>query len=435
MKKITLMSVLVMLCLLMKAQQPPDIKPLTIGDTVPDITITNVYNYPSSKIRLSDLKGKLVILDFWATWCSSCIAGFPHADSLQEEYKNEIQIFLVNSKPTGDNADKINLFFKKRETRTGLKNSLPIITSDTILYKYFPHRFIPHYVWIDQEGHLLATTSPLELNRSNIAAAIERKDFSGHIKRDETNFNRKKPPFWNGNGQATDNLVYRSLLTGYTEGWHGAGRRINEAGLNIGVYVFNVTALDLFKSAFQNESDPYFINNRIVLEVMHPEIFSNSFYNDTSKYSHSYCYDLTIPPSTEREMYQNMREDLERIFKVTAVIEKRQLPCIVLNASPEIGKAIARENIPKLVDIEKETLHKFIHNYPVASAVQLLNSFSSLPIIDESDLQANISLELPYNLSDTKAIIESLTNAGFKIKEETRLIDVTVLKDLHSLPG
>ena len=54
-----------------------EIKPLKIGDKVPDIEFKNIINYKSKTARLSDFKGKLVILDFWGTWCTSCIAAFP----------------------------------------------------------------------------------------------------------------------------------------------------------------------------------------------------------------------------------------------------------------------------------------------------------------------------------------------------------------------
>ena len=419
------------LVLTANAQQYQNIiKPLAIGDQVPEIEFSDISNFEYPTAKLSNFKGKLVILDFWATWCSSCIAGFPHDDSLQQEFKNDIRIFLVNSKPTGDDMAKITSFFKKREARTGLINNLPLITADTVLYKYFPHSAIPHYVWISQTGHFIAATSSLEVNSKNIRNALTGQGFSVHLKNDKNNFDREKPPFWNGNGNARDNLIYRSLLTGYTEGWYGAGKRINNQGLTTGLCIFNVSLLDLFKSAFENEKTPYFINNRIIFQIKNPAAFRQSFYNDTSKYSHTYCYDITLPPSTDEKAYRYMREDLERIFKVTAVIEKRKLPCIVLKASPQIQKALAKKNTPRLVDVEKETLHKFIHNTPIVFAIQLLNSYSPLPIIDESNLNANISIELPYDLSDTKALMQSLTNAGFNVKEEQRLIDVTVLKDV-----
>lgn len=46
---------------------------LTVGDVMPDITFNNLVNYKSSSAKLSDFKGKLVILDFWATTCLSLI--------------------------------------------------------------------------------------------------------------------------------------------------------------------------------------------------------------------------------------------------------------------------------------------------------------------------------------------------------------------------
>ena len=65
-----IIGVMVILLPILSGAQSQPVKALKIGDTVPDITITSVYNYPASTIHLSDLKGKLVILDFWATWCS-----------------------------------------------------------------------------------------------------------------------------------------------------------------------------------------------------------------------------------------------------------------------------------------------------------------------------------------------------------------------------
>lgn len=62
--------------------QSTSILPLTIGDKVPDIVLNHVINYKAGDIKLSDFKGKLVILDFWSSWCGACIALFPHMDSL-----------------------------------------------------------------------------------------------------------------------------------------------------------------------------------------------------------------------------------------------------------------------------------------------------------------------------------------------------------------
>src|ERR1700744_4307849 len=79
---------------------------IKIGDRMPDMIIWPVINYSSKSLRISDFKGKLVILDFWATWCTSCLAHFPIADSLQREFKNDLQILLVDALNTRDTREK-----------------------------------------------------------------------------------------------------------------------------------------------------------------------------------------------------------------------------------------------------------------------------------------------------------------------------------------
>jgi thiol-disulfide isomerase/thioredoxin len=55
--------------------------------------------YSSGNVkRLSDLKGKVVILDFWAVWCSPCIGSFPNVRKLEERYRNyPVEIIGVTS--------------------------------------------------------------------------------------------------------------------------------------------------------------------------------------------------------------------------------------------------------------------------------------------------------------------------------------------------
>src|SRR5690348_7254234 len=93
-----------------------DIRELRIGDKVPDIEFALV-NYPTQKARLSDFAGKLIILDFWATWCTGCLHNFPKMDSLQKEFKGKLQVILVNKKSTGDDYLKVERFYEKWKVR------------------------------------------------------------------------------------------------------------------------------------------------------------------------------------------------------------------------------------------------------------------------------------------------------------------------------
>jgi thiol-disulfide isomerase/thioredoxin len=57
------------------------------GKAPPALQVTNWIN--SEGMKLADLKGKVVLLDFWATWCGPCIAAIPHTNELADKHRDK----------------------------------------------------------------------------------------------------------------------------------------------------------------------------------------------------------------------------------------------------------------------------------------------------------------------------------------------------------
>jgi peroxiredoxin len=66
--------------------------PSLVGRTAPDFTVQDA----DRKVTLHDLRGKTVVLNFWATWCPPCVEEMPSLVKMQAELKNRVVVLAVS---------------------------------------------------------------------------------------------------------------------------------------------------------------------------------------------------------------------------------------------------------------------------------------------------------------------------------------------------
>lgn len=412
------------------AQSPSQqVQPLKIGDALPGITINKLYNYPAGTVSLSAFRGKLLILDFWSTWCASCIELFPKMHRLQTEFGKRLQVLLVNTWP-GDDIKKVKPFFEKRKGMTGEGITLPYSLQQTALVKYFPFKYVPHYVWIDAGGKLIAITSQFEVTRENIAAVLAGHTINLHVKNDQLEFDNQQPLFLNDNGGNGNSFLYRSIFTGYQEGLgntSGVDRDSNKMITRF--YMLNTTRKMLLATAYKGRLNlPV---NRILVEAADKEGYRYYPEEDTLLYANSYCYEIMLPPATIEELLEYLQQDMYRLLRVSVKNEERWMPCMVLKQRDEPACMLTEGGVPAF-ETGREHPRSFIRNQPLDILTDLVNNLPAmrdLPVINETGITGNIDIALPAGFRDMgqTELLAFLEKTGFVLEKAVRKIKVAVI--------
>ena len=129
------------------ALEKPDIKNLILIKN-PKIYKDVIFKDINQKnVDLEDFKGKLLILNFWATWCAPCKEEMPSLDNLQTNIDlNNLKIFSINIGQ--ENLTKSELFFKK----LNIENLDIYLDPPITLAKKFSLRGVPTTIFFNKEG-------------------------------------------------------------------------------------------------------------------------------------------------------------------------------------------------------------------------------------------------------------------------------------------
>ena len=406
------------------------ITPLKIGDKIPDelwemkFPVVSADYDDVQHLKLGDYRDKLIILDFWATWCAPCISSLHKLDTLQKEFADDLLVF-----PTSYEAkDRVRKFFVDKGW------GLPTAFDETYLKKYFPHRSIPHQVWL-KDGEVMAIAGPEYASRGNILTIIKGDRVKMLAKEEDVDFDPEN--IIEGD---KSNIIFQSAFTKRANVRSGGVRPRQD-----GLVIYNTDIHGMIREAYSPFMFPAYFDNRVIWEVSDSIRYKLKFPKELNRNgdykidslrkqwldAYTYCYVLSIPYDLPYErIYDVYRRGLDEFlavnFNCELVFEEREVPSLVLRPAempPQPKKPDA-----ELGDVETEVLksHKVLYRY-----LNRLFKDDPRPVIQATGLSSEGEIIIPSETADIGTLNIYLARYGVEIVQHKTAIKMLIVKELN----
>ena len=119
------------------------------GQLAPDFEISD---FDGSRHTLSDFRGQVVYVNFWATWCGPCLIEMPDIAALQEEFGDDLAIITVNRRETLDAAQAYFENLPLLDGGTGVSFTVDGMDPDDTLFDLYSALAMPSSFFVDPDG-------------------------------------------------------------------------------------------------------------------------------------------------------------------------------------------------------------------------------------------------------------------------------------------
>jgi uncharacterized protein (TIGR03435 family) len=371
------------------------------GDQVPEISFNQMLNAPVKSAKLSSLKGKVVFIEFWATWCSPCVSAMPHLQALQKKFKNQLQVITV----TRETDKRVSLFLKAMPA-----NLWFAIDNGNQLDSLFPHRTIPHSVLIDADGKLVANTSPDQVTEEVIAKLLKKEPVNLVAKVDNMSKDFVKDYFF-----AADTVKSRLMIQPEIKGGPGMSQTHlnNPAFAGRRITMINMTLESMYRMAYGNM--PY---GRTIDRT------------EKSKANQSEMFCLDLITETPAQLLPTLQKELLKRFELQAKLTRVVKPVYLL-------KVEDANKVNGLGKSEKPANGNYGggagtfsgDGVVFADIADYLESFAvvNLPVVDDTGVKTNFVIQLVYQPEVPATLTKALSNIGLKLEKSERPIQMLEL--------
>lgn len=414
---------------LLKAQN--ELINVDVGDEVPEIVLYDIYDRADRSMNVNKLSNeKLIIIDFWATWCGACLAAMPKLDSIVEQYPNDMEILTV----TYEDKERVLNFLKKRIDLGQYVSNAPKLFTDTVLSSLFPHRIIPHYVWI-KDNRVIAITEEVNLEQVEIALRGQYPTLPKKVDCTLALYDRSKTSLLDflsgeqGNSLSSGMSGY-SFFTRFKPalGHNGGYQSVVDPFGYRRITVTNMNLMSLYRLAFGkmktyindgaveiNSKDTLLIRTDVSGSKARPIIENRSF-----------CYEIRYREDLSMDLFDKMQQDLRFEFpQFIPSIETRLDTCLVLECTDRNLAELLEPTDFSMPSYNIEDNCVRIRNGTMGGFRTTLEAvfyrYKPVAVVDHTGITHDIDIDLCGDLYSEEGLNKALAKYGLRVSR--KLID------------
>ncbi len=361
-----------------------------IGAPAPDFTLTGLLQAPANApTKLSGLRGNIVIIDFWATWCSPCRTAMNNLSALSEKYTDKPVRFLSIS---SEKREVIERYLKSNPNKLWMG-----IDGNNEAANQYEVRVIPHTVIVDKSGTLIAITDAEEITEERINALLAGKEttFKRRILLTARDIFEKEAK--NIDTMALPSIVFKACqsLSGGTKG--DKKRRF--------------TAVSGISGLIQN-----------IYQISHRQLI------DSLQSEQLYYVGVFLPQSDSVLMHNILKNVVESGASLDVRVEKRTRPVALLQRKKGAQDLLPSSALQSEFSFSGPNLTAV--KQPIMQLVGFLNNtgFAKVLVVDETGLKDRYDLSLSFVIGEKDGLSNALAKYGLELVNAEREIDMYIVK-------